>query len=86
MQAKRRVVEALPRLDWSEADLKARRKGEPGKSSSVGSYCGVRSIRYTAKLRRLLPRPFRRGEGRGEGLLGVVYPTVLSVAHLGVVG
>ena len=79
MQAKRRVVEALPRLGWSEADLKARRKGEPGKSSSVGSYCGVRSIRYTAKLRRLLPRPFRRGEGRGEGLLSVVYPAVLAV-------
>ena len=38
VQAKRRVVEALPRLGWSEADLKARRKGEPGKSSSVGSY------------------------------------------------
>ncbi len=30
------------------------------------------------KLRRLLPRPFRRGEGRGEGLLGVGYPAVLS--------
>ena len=31
VQAKRRVVEALPRLGWSEADLKARRKGEPRK-------------------------------------------------------
>ena len=31
------------------------------------------------KLRRLLPRPFRRGEW-GEGLPGVVYPAVLSVA------
>ena len=31
------------------------------------------------KLRRLLPRPFRRGEGWGEGLLGVAYPAVLSV-------
>ena len=28
VQAERRVVEALPRLGWSEADLKARRKGE----------------------------------------------------------
>ena len=31
VQAERRVVEALPRLGWSEADLKARRKGEPRK-------------------------------------------------------
>ena len=29
--AERRVVEALQRLGWSEADLKARRKGEPRK-------------------------------------------------------
>ena len=28
VQAERRVVEALPRLGWSEADLKARREGE----------------------------------------------------------
>ena len=35
MQAKRRVVEALPRLGWSEADLKARRKGEPRKVDLV---------------------------------------------------
>ena len=34
------------------------------------------------KLRRLLPRPFRRGEGWGEGLLGVVYPAVLAVLFL----
>jgi hypothetical protein len=31
VQAERRVVEVLPRLGWSEADLKARRKGEPRK-------------------------------------------------------
>ncbi len=31
------------------------------------------------KLPRLLPLPFRRGEGWGEGLLGVVYPADLSV-------
>jgi len=37
------------------------------------------------KLRRLLPRPFRRGEGRGEGLLGVVCPAVLSVARFWIV-
>ena len=35
------------------------------------------------KLPRLLPRPFRRGEGWGEGLLGVVYPAVLAVSSLG---
>ena len=34
------------------------------------------------KLRRLLPRPFRRGEGWGEGLLGVVYPAVLAVCDV----
>ena len=31
VQAERRVVEGLKRLGWSEADLKARRKGEPRK-------------------------------------------------------
>ena len=31
------------------------------------------------KLPRLLPLPFRRGEGWGEGLLGVVYPAVLAL-------
>ena len=36
---------------------------------------------YFPKLRRLLPRPFRRGEGWGEGLLGIVYPAVLAVLH-----
>jgi REP element-mobilizing transposase RayT len=30
-QAERRVVEGLQRMGWSEADLRARRKGEPGK-------------------------------------------------------
>ena len=30
-QAERLVVEGLKRLRWSEADLRARRKGEPGK-------------------------------------------------------
>ena len=34
------------------------------------------------KLPRLLPLPFRRGEGWGEGLLRVVYPTVLAVHGL----
>ena len=33
-------------------------------------------------LRRLLPRPFSRGEGWGEGLLGVVYSAVLAVSRL----
>ena len=31
VQAERRVVEALQRMGWSEADLRARRKGEPRK-------------------------------------------------------
>ena len=31
VQAERRVVEGLQRMGWSEADLRARRKGEPGK-------------------------------------------------------
>ncbi len=31
MQAERRVVEGLKRMGWSEADLQARRKGEPRK-------------------------------------------------------
>jgi hypothetical protein len=35
VQAERRVVEGLKRLGWSEADLKARRKGEPRKVDSV---------------------------------------------------
>ena len=35
------------------------------------------------KLPRLLPLPFRRGEGWGEGVLRVVYPTVLAVSDLG---
>ena len=49
----------------------------------------LRSPQHTLHptLRRLLPRPFRRGEGWGEGLLGVVYPTALAVlgesAHAG---
>ena len=34
------------------------------------------------KLRSLLPRPFRRGEGWGEGFLCVVYPAVLAVTDL----
>ena len=34
---------------------------------------------YFPKLPRLLPLPFRRGEGWGEGLLGVVYPAVLAL-------
>ena len=34
---------------------------------------------YFPKLPRLFPLPFRRGEGWGEGLLGVVYPAVLAV-------
>ncbi len=41
----------------------------------------LRSPQHTLppKLRRLLPRPFRRGWG--EGLLGIVYPAVLAVSH-----
>jgi len=41
----------------------------------------LRSPQHTLypKLRRLLPRPFRRGWG--EGLLGVVYPAVLAVGR-----
>ena len=35
VQAERRVVEGLKRLGWSEADLKARRKGEPRKVDLV---------------------------------------------------
>jgi hypothetical protein len=31
VQAERRVIEGLKRIGWSEADLKARRKGEPKK-------------------------------------------------------
>ena len=34
------------------------------------------------KLRRLLPRPFRRGEGWREGFLSVVYSAVLAVNTL----
>ena len=47
---------------------------------------------YTRKLPRILPLPFRlaalarrrsgRGEGRGEGALCVVHPTVPSVIPL----
>jgi len=37
-------------------------------------------LNYTSNLPMLLPRPFRRGEGRGEGSLGVGYPRVPSVA------
>jgi hypothetical protein len=36
-------------------------------------------MRYTRNLSKILPLPFRRGEGRGEGSLGAVYPTVLSI-------
>jgi hypothetical protein len=31
VQAERRVIDGLKRIGWSEADLKARRKGEPKK-------------------------------------------------------
>jgi hypothetical protein len=34
-QAERLVVEGLQRMGWSEADLKARRKGEPRKVELV---------------------------------------------------
>ena len=37
---------------------------------------------YFPKLPRLLPLPFRRGEGWGEGLLRVVYPAVLAVYQM----
>jgi len=41
----------------------------------------LRSPQHTLhpELPRLLPLPFRRGEGWGEGLLRVVYPAVLAV-------
>ncbi len=44
----------------------------------------MRSSQHTlpSKLPRLLPLPFRRGEGWGEGLLRVVYPAVLAVSLL----
>jgi hypothetical protein len=32
------------------------------------TYKGVRDMNYTYNLTMLLPLPFRRGEGRGEGL------------------
>ena len=35
VQAERLVVEGLKRMGWSEADLKARRKGEPRKVELV---------------------------------------------------
>src|SRR5271165_2459233 len=34
---------------------------------------------YNSDLAMLLPLPFRRGEGRGDGSLRVVHPTVPSV-------
>jgi hypothetical protein len=40
VQAERLVVEGLKRLGWSQADLRARRKGEPGK---VQLACELRS-------------------------------------------
>jgi len=53
------------------------------RATSVGNFCvdpknGISNHEHP-KLPRLLPRPFRRGEGRGEGLLGVVYPAILAV-------
>ena len=44
--------------------------------------CLLRSPQHTLhpKLPRRLPLPFRRGEGWGEGLLGVVYPASLAVS------
>ena len=43
----------------------------------------LRSPQHTLhpKLPRLLPLPFRRGEGWGEGLLRVGYPAVLAVTR-----
>ncbi len=37
---------------------------------------------YTRRLTMLLPLPFRRGEGRGDGSLYVVYPAAPSVSHV----
>ncbi len=37
---------------------------------------------YTCELTWLLPLPFPRGEGRGEGSICVVYPAVSSVCVL----
>ena len=44
----------------------------------------LRSPQHTLhpKLPRRLPLPFRRGDGRGEGLLRVVYPAVLAVGSV----
>jgi len=35
---------------------------------------------YSCALAVLLPLPFRRGEGRGEGSVCVVYPTASLVS------
>jgi len=35
---------------------------------------------YTCELAMLLPLPFRRGEGWGEGSVSVVYPAVPFVS------
>ena len=37
---------------------------------------------YNQSLAVLLPLPFRRGEGRGEGFLFVVYPAVRCVFQI----
>ena len=52
----------------------------PGSSKSRDSRL-LRGPQHTLhpKLRSRLPRPFRRGEGWGEGFLSVVYPAVLAV-------
>src|SRR5260370_1697141 len=42
-------------------------------------YRGVPSMDYTCKPTTLLPLPFRRGEGWGEGSLCVVYAAVSTV-------
>jgi len=37
---------------------------------------------YTCEMAMLLPLPFRRGEGRGEGSVSAVYPAVSFVTIL----
>ena len=53
VQAERRVVEALQRLDWSEADLKARRKGEPRKVELAWELCSKTTMPLAWIAKRL---------------------------------
>ena len=46
-------------------------------------YWEVCNVNDAPNLAMLLPRPFRRGEGRGEGSIRVVYHTSSSVKRRG---